>query len=112
MGSKGLPCCPFLAIPKKGRWNMAGKRAKKQVYTRIRADSGHHRRILLLMALLAVAGFFPTALRLYELMVLDFDYYTDLALRNQSRVTAVAAQRGNIYDANGTVLACLSLIHI
>lgn len=106
MGSKGLPCCPFLAIPKKGRWNMAGKRAKKQVYTRIRADSGHHRRILLLMALLGVAGFLPTALRLYELMVLDFDYYTDLALRNQSRVTAVTAQRGNIYDANGTVLAC------
>lgn len=106
MGSKGLPCCPFLAIPKKGRWNMAGKRAKKQAYTRIRADSGHHHRILLLMALLGVAGFLPTALRLYELMVLDYDYYTDLALRNQSRVTAVAAQRGKIYDANGTVLAC------
>ena len=74
-------------------------------YVRIRADSGHHRRILILMALLGIVGFIPAALRLYDLMVLDYDYYADLALRNQSRTTAVAAQRGVIYDANMNILA-------
>ena len=58
------------------------------------------------MALLGIVGFIPAALRLYDLMVLDYEYYADLALRNQSRTTLVAAQRGVIYDVNMNVLAC------
>ena len=85
---------------------MAKKGKRKEEYTRIRADSGHHRRILILMALLGIIGFIPAALRLYDLMVLDYDYYADLALRNQSRTTAIAARRGNIYDVNMNILAC------
>ncbi len=85
---------------------MAKQKRKKEEYVRIRADSGQHRRILILMALLGIIGFIPAALRLYDLMVLDYDYYADLALRNQSRWTPVAAQRGTIYDTNMNILAC------
>ena len=35
----------------------------------------------------------------------DYSYYADLALRNQSRSTAVGAERGSIYDRNMNVLA-------
>ena len=107
MGSKGLPCCPFLVfVLWKGRWLMTRKQRRLEENVRIRSDSGHHRRILALMALLGIIGFIPAALRLYDLMVIDYDYYRDLALRNQSRVTAIAANRGSIYDRNMTTLAC------
>ena len=82
------------------------KKKRKEEYVRIRIDSGHHRRILILMVLLGILGFIPATLRLYDLMVLDYDYYADLARRNQSRVTPVAAQRGRIYDRNMHTLAC------
>ena len=90
----------------KGRWQMAKSSKRKREYERIRADSGHHRRILVLMALLAVVAFVPVALRLHQLMVVDYRYYAGLALRNQTRSTAVNAHRGTIYDRNMNILAC------
>ena len=68
-------------------------------------DFGQHRRILLIMAVLGIISFFPIALQLYGLMVLKYDHYASLALRNQSRTTLVTADRGNIYDRNMNVLA-------
>ena len=68
-------------------------------------DHGHHRRILLLMALLGAGAFLPVALRLGSLMVRQYDYYASLALRNQTRTTLVTADRGNIYDCNMNILA-------
>ncbi len=85
---------------------MAKRAKKKQQYERVRFDSGQHRRILAAMALFAVALYLPVALRLYQLMVVDFDYYAALAQRNQSRTTTVSAQRGKIFDINMNVLAC------
>ncbi len=83
------------------------KNAKPKVrYERIRYDSGHHHRILAVMAVLGLVAFVPVALRLYQLMVTDYEYYARLALRNQTRTTAVSAQRGIIYDVNMNVLAC------
>ena len=79
---------------------------EKKEYNRIRGDSGHHRRILVIMALLGVIAFLPTALRLYDLMVNEYEYYSNLALRNQTRTTTVAADRGAIYDCNMNILAC------
>jgi len=79
--------------------------AKKE-YARIRGDSRQKRRILGVALLLGAVGFLPMALRLYRLMVVDYDYYTDLALRNQSRSTTVSADRGSIYDRNMNILAC------
>jgi len=78
--------------------------AKKE-YTRVRGDSGQKRRILGVALLLGIVGFIPMLLRLYVLMVSDYSYYADLALRNQSRSTTVGAERGSIYDRNMNVLA-------
>ncbi len=57
------------------------------------------------MAILAVAAFIPVSLRLYYLMIYRYDSYSQLALRNQTRTTAVTADRGTIYDRNMNILA-------
>ena len=81
------------------------KKDRKREFARIRADSGHHRRIMAVMLILGIAAFLPVALQLYQLMITDFDYYSDLALRNQTRTTNVTAHRGTIYDRNMNILA-------
>ncbi len=88
----------------KGRDEMA-KRRKKE-YVRLRGDSGQHRRILATAILLGVAAFLPIGYRLYDLMVVQYDDYAQRALRNQTRTTAVTADRGIIYDRNMNILAC------
>ena len=83
-----------------------GKRAKKTGETsRLRADTGQHQRIMLVMAVLGILAFLPVVAQLYRLMVVEFDYYSAKALRNQTRTTTVTAQRGNIYDRNMNILA-------
>ena len=78
---------------------------RNREYERVRLDSGHHRRIICVMLVLGMAAFFPVALRLYDLMIRNYDYYANLALRNQTRTTAVTAERGDIYDRNMNILA-------
>ena len=80
-----------------------GKREKR--YDRLRISSGQHRRVLLAALVLGLAAFVPVGLRLYSLMVRDYDYYAGLALRNQTRTTTVSARRGDIFDRNMNVLA-------
>ena len=58
------------------------------------------------MAVLGLAAFIPVGLRLYDLMVRQYDLYASLALRNQTRSTSVTADRGVIYDRNMNILAC------
>ena len=77
----------------------------KDPYARIRGDSGQQRRILLVGIFLGVLAFVPVALQLYRLMVVDHGYYSDLALRNQSRTTNVTTDRGQILDRNMNILA-------
>ncbi len=72
---------------------------------RIRMDSGHHKRILFAALVLGILAFVPVLLRLYSLMVAEFDYYGTKALANQSRTTSVSPRRGTIYDRNLNVLA-------
>ncbi len=81
-------------------------RLRKREYNRIRADTGQHRRIIAAGMILGILGFVPVAFRLYDLMVTNYDYYADLALRNQTRTTRVTADRGIIYDTNMNILAC------
>ena len=78
---------------------------KRNRYERVRLDSGQHRRILLAAAILGAAAFVPVALRLWGLMIRDHDRYAALALKNQTRSTAVSGVRGAIYDRNMNVLA-------
>ena len=81
------------------------KKTKKREFQRVRGDSAQQRRILLIGLILGVIAFVPVLMRLYGLMVHQYDYYADLALRNQSRTTQVTAPRGTIYDVNMNILA-------
>ncbi len=83
---------------------MAEKKHNRQ-YQRIRADTGQHQRILATALVLGILGFVPVLFRLYDLMVRNYEYYATKALRNQTRTTQVAADRGCIYDRNMNVLA-------
>ena len=79
--------------------------AKRREYSRVRKDSGQHRRILAAALALGLAAFLPISIRLYRLMVTEYDYYSRIALNNQTRSTQVTADRGTIYDRNMNVLA-------
>ena len=68
-------------------------------------DSGQHRRVMLIAVFLGILAFLPMIARLYSLMVDQYEYYSGLALRNQTRSTAVTADRGTIYDRNLNILA-------
>ena len=84
---------------------LLGKSPGKKEYNRLRMDSGQHRRITLAALTLGLLAFVPVGLRLYDLMIRNYDYYAALALRNQTRTTAVTADRGDIYDRNMNILA-------
>ena len=81
------------------------KQPKKRQYGRLRADTGQHQRIILVAVLLGLLAFIPLAIRLYDLMILNFSYYSDLALDNQTRITQITPARGVIYDRNMNILA-------
>ncbi len=81
------------------------KKAKKREYDRIRRNTGQHRRIRIVAVLLGIMAFVPIVAQLFRLMVTDYAYYARLALRNQTRITAVTADRGIIYDRNMNILA-------
>ena len=78
---------------------------RKKEYARIRMDSGQHRRIRVAALILGLLAFVPVGLRLYQLMVSQYDYYSDIALRNQTRTTGITGDRGTIYDRNMNILA-------
>ncbi len=78
---------------------------RKKEFRRLRGDSGQQRRIFAIAVLLGLVAFTPVACRLFQLMVLEYEYYSELALRNQSRTTQVTADRGTIFDRNMNILA-------
>ena len=82
-----------------------GRKSTAPRFERVRMDSGQHKRILLVMLILGLGGFALVLWRLQELMVRQYDYYAELALRNQTRSTRVEAARGDIYDRNMNILA-------
>jgi len=98
-----LPICGFIQSLEGAR--TVGGHPKKRSYERIRMDSGQHMRIMLIMLLFGILGFVAILGQLYVLMIRDYDYYAALALRNQTRTTAITAHRGDIYDRNMNVLA-------
>ncbi len=85
---------------------MAKSSDRKKRYERVRINTGHHVRILAVMAVMGFLAFIPVSLRLYQLMVAQYEHYAVLALRNQTRTTSVTADRGTIYDVNMNILAC------
>ena len=106
MGSEGPPLLPIDGLElRKGRWSMGKNAERKHEISRLRADTGQHHRIMLVMAVLGVLAFLPIAAQLYRLMVAEYDYYAAKALRNQTRTTTVTAERGEIFDRNMNILA-------
>ena len=81
------------------------KSKRKREYGRLRGDSGQHRRILIIAAVLGIIAFVPVSIRLYDLMILQYDTYLQKARNNQTRTTAVSPDRGTIYDSNMNILA-------
>ena len=54
---------------------------------------------------LGILAFVPVAVRLYDLMIRNYDYYRTKAQNNQTRTTSVSPDRGTIYDCNMNILA-------
>ena len=103
MGGEGFSLLPIPDIMRREWWRMEKRKPKD--YGRLRMDSGQHRRVTLTALLLGIVAFVPMVLRLYSLMVVRYEEFSALALRNQTRSTAVTADRGTIYDRNLNVLA-------
>lgn len=81
------------------------KKPRAKEFVRLRMDSGQHRRILAVWLVLGAVAFLPLGLRLYRLMISEYDSYSALALKNQTRSTTILGTRGDILDRNGNVLA-------
>ncbi|SBV95922.1 Penicillin-binding protein, transpeptidase domain protein [uncultured Eubacteriales bacterium] len=65
-------------------------------------------RTIILMVLFGAALFIPLLIKLYDIQINQHDYYEQLAIDQQTRDVAVAANRGTIYDSKGTALAMSS----
>ena len=94
----------MLPVLQSGNWNGVLEVERKH-YDRLRLSTGQHRRIALVSAVFGLLAFLCVGVRLYELMIRDYDYYASLALRNQTRTTSVTPSRGDIVDRNMNILA-------
>lgn len=94
----------MLPVLQSGNWNGVLEVERKH-YDRLRLSTGQHRRIALVSAVFGLLAFLCVGVRLYELMIRDYDYYASLALRNQTRTTSVTPSRGDILDRNMNILA-------
>ncbi len=72
---------------------------------RIRADRGMLGRTGIVLILCGVVAFLPVIAMLANLMLVHHEEYTKLALDNQTRMTAITASRGTIYDRNMNIMA-------
>ncbi len=63
------------------------------------------RRTLFLLLFFGVFGFGVVAVRLYQLQIMDHEFYESRAIEQQLRSTTITAHRGTIFDTNGNVLA-------
>lgn len=59
----------------------------------------------ILMVLCGIIMFIPLIATLYDLMIVQHDYFQQLAINNQTRTTPLTADRGVIYDRNMNILA-------
>ena len=74
-------------------------------YDREKAGHGVLRRTTFIMILVGILLFVPVIWQLFQLMIVRHDHYESNAISNQTRSTAIAADRGAIYDCNMNILA-------
>ena len=92
--------------------------AQKRRGTRIIRQKPDHRanrviliRSLILMGVFGLLAFIPLFFKLWNIQISNHDYYQDLAVKQQTRDSTVTANRGTIYDCNGTVLAMSATVY-
>ena len=69
------------------------------------------RRTVVLMAVCGIVMFLPLVWKLYDISILHHDEYQKTATRQQTLDIAISAQRGNIYDRNGSVMAMSATVY-
>ncbi len=88
---------------------------ERQEHPRPAPDRRANRTILIRTGILAVvfgvAVFAPLFGKLYAIQVRDHDFYQEKAIDQQTRDNAVAANRGEITDINGKVLASSGTVY-
>lgn len=78
---------------------------KTPKYNPIRANRELLQRTSAFMILCGILLFLPLLIQLFTMMVLRHDEYESMAIENQTRSTAISADRGTIYDRNMVALA-------
>ena len=94
---------------------MANKKNKLKKVNQKPGDASEraNRTILGRTFFLMVCGvlvFIPLIATLFKLMVLEHDKYEEMAINNQTRSTAITADRGMIYDRNMNILATATTV--
>ena len=62
-------------------------------------------RTIFLMALFGVLAFIPLLWKLWQIQIVDYRFYQEKAISQQTRDMLVTAPRGTIYDTQGNILA-------
>ncbi len=63
------------------------------------------KRTFFLMAVFGFLIFIPLVVKLYDIQIVDHDYYESKAVEQQTRDTVISPIRGTVYDRNNKVLA-------
>ena len=91
-------------MKKKRKDNIIPFPTPKKQYPRESSNRPYLQRTLFVTILVSLA-FLAVGARLFQLMILQHDYYESKAIDNQTRSVTVSADRGDIYDCNMNVLA-------
>ena len=91
-------------MKKKRKDNIIPLPTPKKQYPRESSNRPYLLRTLFVTILVSLA-FLAVGVRLFQLMILQHDYYESKAIDNQTRSVTVSADRGDIYDCNMNVLA-------
>ena len=89
------------------------KRVKKRKIKNDAHDRINHKLRLigwLLASIAVVGGFSYLSYRLFQIQIVNGDYYRQMASAQQMKDSTIEAERGMIYDATGKVLASSSIV--
>lgn len=80
-----------------------------------RGDTGSKRQVfrrtVILMLLCGVGLFIPLLRQIWDIAVVNHDFYQQKAISQQTLDMSVSASRGNIYDAKGNVMAMSATVY-
>ena len=87
--------------PQKNTGSTGDRRANRTIFLRT----------MFLMVFFGVLIFIPLLWKLWTIQIVDQDFYEQKAIEQQTKDSAVAADRGTIYDTNGNILAISATVH-